>query len=429
MSYYGKSDMIDRYCRLLKEYIAENCKLMKREPSGILKHPHTVPCTPDGLYYSDALWDWDSWLISIALAQVEEDSKNYGEFIEHEKGCILNFLDHTPENGAMPINLTPQGMMRRFPDKEYDPFESNIHKPVIMQHAAAIIKREGNAQWIRPHLDKIETFINNYLTHYMNEKTGLAVWKDDFAVGIDNDPSVYYRPNGSCGHIYLNCLLYRELLAYAFVLEISGDEKGSVKWKRRAARLSGAINEHCWDERDGTYYSVDHNLLEIDESDWLHRGAPRDWDCVLMRIDSWCSFMPLWAGVATGERAARMAERAMDQRTFAAQYGVRTLSRLEKMYNLSASNNPSNWLGPVWGISNYMVFRGLERYGFCDEAKDLAEKTVLLFGKDIEKNGCLHEFYHPDSGEPIMTPGFQNWNFLALNMIAWLEGRKSCREF
>ena len=94
------------------------------------------------------------------------------------------------------------------------------------------------------------------------------------------------------------------------------------------------------------------------------------------------------------------------------------------MYNLGASNNPSNWLGPVWGVSNYMVFRGLQKYGFHEDARALAEKTVRLFGQDLEASGCLHEFYHPDTGEPIMTHGFQNWNFLVLNMIAYLEGRK-----
>jgi len=41
----------------------------------------------------------------------------------------------------------------------------------------------------------------------------------------------------------------------------------------------------------------------------------------------------------------------------------------------------------------------------------------------------LHEFYNPDTGDPIMTKGFQNWNFLVLNMIAWLEGRVVVSEF
>ena len=118
-----------------------------------------------------------------------------------------------------------------------------------------------------------------------------------------------------------------------------------------------------------------------------------------------------------------MVQRYRDEQTFYCRFGIRTLSRLEKMYTLKASNNPSNWLGPVWGISNFMLFSGLNKYGFAEDAQDLARKTVLLFGRDLEKNGSLHEYYHPDTGEPIMTPGFQNWNYLVLNMIAWLENR------
>ena len=57
----------------------------------------------------------------------------------------------------------------------------------------------------------------------------------------------------------------------------------------------------------------------------------------------------------------------------------------------------------------------MEQWGQPD-ARDLAERTRLLFGRDLERQGVLHECYEPDSGEPITCPGFQNWNLLALKM-------------
>ena len=45
----------------------------------------------------------------------------------------------------------------------------------------------------------------------------------------------------------------------------------------------------------------------------------------------------------------------------------------------SFGGSQSNWQGPIWGISNYMVFRGLTDYGFKKEARQLAEKTIALF--------------------------------------------------
>jgi len=402
---------------------------MTREPAGHIAKPYIVPSSPDSPYYSVHLWDWDSWLTSVALAQVEAETEP-GRFTAYEQGSVLNFLEHTSDDGQMPVQMHPDGYLRHgdFSPEEYGA-RQNMHKPVIVQHAALLARRSGAVEWLRPHLPKLEAFLERYLTVHRHEATGLAYWQTDFAVGVDNDPSVYYRPAKSTGSIYLNSLLYRELLAYGDLLERLDDLRSANVWRRRAQDLADAVVEHCWDERDGTFYSADLALRDIDEHDWLHSGAPRHWSSLLLRIDNWSSFLPMWAGFASQDQAERMVDRYRDPRTFNATYGVRTLSRLEKMYDLRASNNPSNWLGPIWGISNYLVFQGLRKYGFHDDARELAEKTVRLFGQDLEQTGCLHEFYHPDNGEPIMTRNFQNWNYLVLQMIAYLEGRPLATEF
>ena len=132
----------------------------------------------------------------------------------------------------------------------------------------------------------------------------------------------------------------------------------------------------------------------------------------------------MWAGIATDKQAERMVkEHYLDERTFHAPYGVRTLSKMEKMYAIIKSGNPSCWLGPIWGISNYMVFEGLVKYGYNKEAKDLAEKTITMFGKDIDECGEMHEYYNPETGEGVNNPGFQNWNLLSLNMLRWLKNQ------
>lgn len=419
---------MERYITQLKNYILENCQQMTREPTHILKYPYTVPSSPNSPYYSMTLWDWDSWFISVVMGQVELDTGEKGKFFEYEAGSIRNFLDHTKEDGVVPILISDKGIMQRgIPGKS--PLDENMHKPVLIQQTAMLVQRTGSISWVEPLMEKLGLFINRYLTSHIHKETGLAYWQSDFAVGVDNDPSVFYRPDKSCGSIYLNSLLYRELLAYGYLWEMLGNVKEANIWRGKAQKLAQAVQDHCWDERDGTFYSVDLNLRPIDPNDWLHQGAPRTWNSLLMRVDCWSSFLPMWAGIASEEQAGRMAERYRDARTFNSRFGIRTLSRLEKMYNLGASNNPSNWLGPIWGVSNYMVFRGLLKYGMYEDARELALKTIRLFGQDLETSGSLHEFYHPDNGEPIMTHGFQNWNFLVLNMIAYLEDRPMSTEF
>ncbi len=76
------------------------------------------------------------------------------------------------------------------------------------------------------------------------------------------------------------------------------------------------------------------------------------------------------------------------------------------------------------GLARVVELRGLR-----DDAEQLAAKTVQLFGRDLERFGTLHEYYQPENGEPILNPGFQNWNYLVLNMIEWLKGREPVAEF
>ena len=423
----------------IKEHVYSDYKLMFKQPTGIaLKYPYI---TPGSRQYAAVLWDWDSWLSNVALRQILNDIGSEADktgALTYEQGCVLNYLAYTsPEDGYMPMVVDAETDPDRI--KPADIYSTNMHKPCLAQHAAFLIRENGGeAEWIRQGFVRMQAFIRNYHEHHRHKATGLYYWQDDLAIGVDNDPSTFFRPNGSSASIYLNCLMYKELLAMAYIAGRLALADEAARYNDMAAVLKKAVQEHCWDEKDGMYYSVDINLLPYTgEPEYifgkpfvLHEGAPRDYPCLIQRLGCWSGFMALWAGIATEQQAERMVkENLMDERTFCAPYGVRTLSKLEKMYNMRPTHNPSNWQGPIWGVSNYMVFRGLADYGFKKEARTLARKTIALYGSDLKKEGALHEYYNPDTGEPIINKGFQNWNYLVLNMIAWLEGRKVVREF
>lgn len=411
------------YISLIRDYSKNNYQQMTREPNGILKYPFIVPGSQS---YSNCLWDWDSWLTNIAVRQIMKDNNDYNpEFLACEKGCIQNFLEHTAADGKMPIYITPDSTL---PNVEKSA-KTNIHKPCLAQHAAFIIRENGeDGEWLRPYLGRLKDFLGYYMREMRHEETGLYYWHDDMAIGVDNDPSTFYRPEDSSASIYLNCMMYKELLAMEYICQYLGED--GQEYSEAATALKGAVNELLWDERNGFYYSADLNLNQIDTTHWLHSGMPRHWNCLIQRIDCWSGFMAMWSGIATQERAKRMVtENMMRKELFWAEYGICTLAKTEKMYCIVKSGNPSCWLGPIWGISNYMCYRGLMNYGFTEEAKELAYKTICLLGEDLKKNGELHEYYHPDTGEGVNNPGFQNWNLLVNNMIAELEGRSVVVEF
>lgn len=414
--------------KALRTYICQNYQEMYREKGGIFPYGFL---TPGSACYDDVLWDWDSYFSDVALKQILKDTGGDQEKArEYERGCILNFLYYTDTDGYMPICFARGDDPKQL--KPQNIYRENTHKPVLAQHAAFLIRQDGgDGEWLRKEFDKLCYFINHYLYHHRHKATGLYYWQTDKMIGVDNDPGTFYRPEGSSASIYLNCLMVKELEAMEYLCKVLKLENTGRIYQDERERLKEAIRTHCYDERDGFFYNVDINLRDVDFSngEFYHRGMPRHWDGLIQRIDVWSGFLALWAEVATREQAEQVVKRYRDERTFHCAAGVRTLSRLEKMYCEAASNNPSCWLGPVWGISNYLTFRGLVKYGYLDDAKELCEKTIRVLGKDVLTSGVMHEYYSPDNGAPIINPGFQNWNMLVLNMIDWYEGKESIEEF
>lgn len=418
---------------VIKEHIFKQYKGMFKPPQGYLKYPFITPgCSS----YQNELWDWDSWLTDVALRQIlleEGSEKDKQQALRYEEGCILNFLN-CERGGRIPVVISPHNEDLMDTGTNFVPLLHNMHKPCLAQHAAFLVKLNGgNAEWLREDFPKMQAFVDCYYNHYRNQATGLYYWETDECIGVDNDPCTFFRPYGSSGSILLNCFMYKELLAMVYLADCLNEEEIGVSYQKMADDLLQAIRENCWDPKDGFYYSVDLDLRPVvrPTTAWqFHMGQPRAWNCLIQRIGVWSGFLAMWAGIATPDQAKQMVEQNLaDTNTFNAPYGVRSLSKMEKMYDVRATSNPSNWLGPIWVNANYFVFRGLVKYGYNEQARELVEKTVKLLATDYEKSGALHEYYLPESGEPVMNKGFQDWNYLVLNMIAWYQGKPCVTAF
>jgi hypothetical protein len=431
---------IKKYKAICRENIYKEMKGMYREPGGALKYPFLAPGSNQ---YLDMLWDWDSWLSDVALRQIlleNGNEKDKQQAIKYEQGCVLNSLSYGGMDGWIPIWIERNAPSREEMLSVRNPWKSNMHKPTLAQHAAFIVQNmNGDAEWLRDDFYMLQAFVNNYINFHRHSATGLIYWETDEAIGVDNDPSTFFRPHESSGSIFLNVLMYKELKATSYLADCLKLPDISKYYIQEAEKLKENIQEHCWDPRDKFYYSVDLNLLPIEKPDitslqpgklFLHTGQPRTYDCLIQRLSVWSGFMAMWGNIATPQQAKEIVEHHFhDTASFNAPAGIRTLSPLEKMYDTRASGNPSSWLGPIWINVNYLVFRGLINYGYKDEAKELAEKTILLLGRDFERFDALHEYYLPDNGEPVLNKGFQNWNFLVLNMAAWLDNLPVVTEF
>ena len=362
----------------LKKYVSELKETLLSPPWGSFLYPSIV--VRGGRCYPGQMWDWGNWANNIAVRQIATDEGTEKELFAYEKGSVDNFLNEQREDGSIDIVIASS--------PEFDLSKShphrNVHKPVLAQHVAFITKYNKDVEWLTRIYPKLDRFISYYENNAKHE-SGLFYFFDDFAIGVDNDPCTFYRPDNSSASIFINSLMYVELGAMSYLASVIGNKEREEYYAKRQSELRDAINLCCYDEKDGMYYSCDINLRPIDPSVLLHSGAPRHYSTLIQRIGCWSSFLALWAGIPTKEQAERIVrENLLDERAFFAPYGVRTLSKYEKMYRIVGTCNPSSWQGGVWILSNYFVFKGLLRYGYTVEADDLARKTVELLTKDFQ---------------------------------------------
>lgn len=408
------------------DYIKNNAFSMMKNPTGVFKFPIIDP----GAGYEENLWDWDSFWSAYALRDVCEYFKNKNDFDyidkmeklkKHSMGVVQNFLEFQLDDGFIPMVVTPNGLFSSYLSDEHKNGHSvNQHKPFLCQQAYNASLINDSFDWLRIYTTKLEKYIEYYYKNQYDIKSGLFFWENDIMIGIDNNPAVYARPNRSVADIYLNCFMYSDLVALSNIFDKLGDSNKKNEYTTRAELLSKSIRNECYDVRDGLYYGVDINV-KTNITEIFNHGIGAFWNSIPIKIRTWASFLPMYCGIASDEEAKEMIFRHYNDPFFNSPYGIRTLSSDEKMYNTQNTSNPSNWLGAVWIVANYCVFKGLMKYNYINEATEMAAKTIKLLSMDIKDNGSMAESYVPESGKRMMYGGFLNWDVLAISMLKELN--------
>lgn len=393
-----------------------------REAGGYLKYPTISPSQP-GSTYSAELWDWDTYWTArglFRLAKLSGDAELHRKTVEHARGSLLSFFAAQSDEGRIPIMISVKNPDFFGSTRKEKRNAHNQAKPVLAQLALLIANETGDVAWLGDSFDHLQRFYDAWAENNLSS-IGLYVWGDDVAISDDNDPTSFGRPEFSSANLLLNCLFYEELRAAAELAARLKRLEDAKRLEAMAKKLGGHIEEFCWDPRDKFFYTVDVQCKDR-RSELLPQvpqGMAMSWKCLPLRIQMFTGFLPMWCGLATQQQAAEVVKlHYLGDDRFRAYGGVRTLSSQETMYSLTPmSGNPSNWLGPVWIISNYFVWKALERYGFAEAAKEMADKTIRLLAADVATTGTMNEYYHPDSGKPLSHKGFIDWNLLVLEMI------------
>src|SRR5690606_11824151 len=108
---------------------------------------------------------------------------------------------------------------------------------------------------------------------------------------------------------------------------------------------------------------------------------------------------PLLAGAATPEQAAAMVRLLHDPDKFGGDWLLPSVTRDDPAFGDNVY-----WRGRIWPPLNFLVYHGLKRAGFVDDARRLAENSVKLFMAEWVANGHCPENFNALTGEACDQP-------------------------
>jgi glycogen debranching enzyme len=159
------------------------------------------------------------------------------------------------------------------------------------------------------------------------------------------------------------------------------------------ARHRNAL-EDLWDDESGQYcsrYSIS--------------KAP-------LRAATVATFLPLWAGTASTERAARLTKALHDPDAYGVAFPVPSVP-----VGAPEFQPTRYWKGPTWVNMNWAIVQGLDCYGEANLADDLCRRTLDL----VDRSGC-REYFSPLTGE---GHGADEFSWTAALTIALLARERS----
>src|SRR5438094_3583458 len=226
--------------------------------------------------------------------------------------------------------------------------------PLFVMLAGAYYRRTGDRGFVEsiwPNVHRALEWIDRYgdsdgdgfVEYSRRSKHGLVHqgWKDSQDSVFHSDGTLAEAPIALCE---VQSYVYAAKLAASEVATLLGDDAVARELKKQAESLRHRFEETFWCEELSTY------ALALD-------GSKRP-----CRVRTSNAGHCLFAGIATVERAQRVATTLTDETSFSG-WGIRTVASSESRYNPMSYHN-----GSVWPHDNALIAAGFARYGLKESA-------------------------------------------------------------
>lgn len=209
----------------------------------------------------------------------------------------------------------------------------------------------------------------------------------------------------------LTVMMVRETRSLAQMANALGRAEDAARWNHEADRLSELVRTRMWDPDTGFYYNLARDT-----------GAFTTRDGISVKRKEIIGFLPLWAGIATKDQAARLRQELVNPASFWRRYGVPTLAANDPYFDPYVTKC-CQWNGAVWLLWDYMIMRGLLDYGYRADAEELVARNLDAVTFQLAANHRFWESFSPDYTQ-LNSPKNYLWDAIIARMMIDLYAQK-----
>lgn len=308
-----------------------------------------------------------SWYREMYPAIVSYHEWMYEERDPHQEGLII--LVHPYECG---LDSTPSWISEL--RKHSMPFWVSVIEKLRLDRAVNMVRRDTKHVPSGQRMSNIEALAYWSALHRLRRKAY-------------NSEAILGHPLFAIEDLVFNSILIRA----NGCLKLIAEDIGKTLPESLLAGIGRAQKalEQLWDENSAQYFSrsfISHKLIEE---------------------TTIATFLPLYSGAIPKEKAQHLVESLKQERTFWPKYPVPSVPLDSPHFNPNRY-----WQGPTWVNTNWLIIEGLKSYGYEEDAKELADKTIDL----VSKNG-MNEYFDPSTGGPEGAPVFSWTAALTIDLL------------
>lgn len=357
-----------------------------REPAGELKHSGLFP----SYHYQwfNGFWAWDSWKHAAALSFYDTElAKNQiramYDFMDDDgfiADCI--YRDTTIENHNFRNTKPPLSAWAVWKVYEADAdgaFLTELFPKLVKQHKWWYLNRDNDQDGLCEYGCTDGTLI-------------AAKWESgmDNAVRFDNSEILKnskFAWSLSQESVDLNSYLFAEKLFLKKIALALGENDWAEMFNKDAGLLKNKIQNQFFDTKTGWFYDT-----SLDGESFIK----------IMGCEGW---IPLWANIATKEQAESVKNNMLNSKLFNTFVPFQTLSANHPKFEPEGGY----WRGPNWLDQSYFGVKGLQNYGYHNEAIDATYKLLHNADGVLTKGKSIRENYNPITGKGLESENF-SWS-------------------